>query len=197
MTTRTSTPSAAPATATGARRTARTVGRWLLTFTGFPLGGLAASLIVGPVDAPPAAVVGGLLSGAVLGAVQSWGLGPVGPATRNWVVATAVGLMVGLGIGAAVVDYGTTTADLALQGAICGLAVGAAQAVVLHRRIGRLSLAWPPFLAAVWALGWVITTAIGVQVTDQFTVFGSSGAVTVAALTTVLPLVLRHRAVQS
>ncbi len=175
------------------RSRVRIAARWLATFTGFPLGGLTASLIVGPVDGVVAAVAGGLVTGAILGAVQSWGLGRGGPGTLRWVAATGLGLMAGLGVSAPLVGYGTSAADLAAQGAICGLAVGAAQAAVLRPRFGRVVLAWPAGLAGAWALGWTITTAIGVQVEDQFTVFGSSGAVTVAALTMVLPLALARR----
>jgi hypothetical protein len=168
----------------------RLVARWLATFAGFPLGGLTASLLVGPVDALPAAVAGGLVTGAILGAVQSWGLARGGPATRWWALATGAGLAVGLGTAAPLVGYGTSATDLALQGALCGVAVGAAQAVVLRPRLGRIAFAWPAWLAGVWALGWTITTSIGVDVENQFTVFGSSGAVVVAGLTSVLPLVL-------
>ncbi len=80
-----------------------------------------------------------------------------------------------------------------VRGAICGLAVGAAQAVVLRARLGRLALAWPPpALAAIWALGWTITTLGGIQVDQRFTVFGSFGAITVTALTAVLPLIINR-----
>ena len=54
--------------------------RWLPTFVGFPLGGLAAELVAGPVDGIAPALAGGAITGAVLGAVQSWGLGPGRPA---------------------------------------------------------------------------------------------------------------------
>ena len=53
--------------------------RWLPTFLGFPLGGVAAELITGPVDTLLAALAGGLITGAVLGAVQAWGLRLRGP----------------------------------------------------------------------------------------------------------------------
>ena len=96
----------------------------------------------------------------------------------------------GLGVGSAAVGYGTSITQLAVQGAISGLAVGAAQAVVLRPRLGALALAWPPFLAAAWALGWTVTTLSGIAVEEQFTVFGATGAITVAALTSVLPAVL-------
>ena len=170
----------------------RTAGRWMVTFVGFPLGGLTASLVAGPVDSAGAALLGGAVTGAILGAVQAWGLGRRRPPAAQWILATALGLTVGLGVGAAAVDYRTSLSALALQGAVCGAAVGIAQALVLRARLGRLALAWPPALGLIWALGWAITTAIGVQVDEQFTVFGSSGAVVVTALTVVLPLTLRR-----
>jgi hypothetical protein len=175
----------------------RTAGRWLVTFIGFPLGGLSAELIAGPVDGVSAALLGGLITGAILGAVQAWGLGRNRPAVGQWIVATAIGLMVGLGIGAAAVDYSTDLAALVVQGAICGICVGAAQALVLRPQLGRPAFAWPLALAAIWAAGWAITTSIGVQVGDQFTVFGSSGAVVVTALTVVLPLAVNRSSARS
>ena len=84
--------------------------------------------------------------------------------------------------------------DLVVQGAICGLAIGAAQAVVLRPRLGRLAFAWIPALSALWALGWAITTAVGIDVESQYTVFGSSGALVVTAATVVLPVLLANRA---
>ena len=98
--------------------------------------------------------------------------------------------MVGLGVGAAVVGYQTTLTSLLVQGAVTGLGVGAAQAVVLAPLLGRAAVAWPAALAAIWAVGWAVTYAFGIQVDQQFTVFGSSGAVVVTALTAVLPLTL-------
>ena len=142
--------------------------RWLVTFAGFPLGGLLAELVIGPVDTLGGAVAGGVLTGLVLGAVQAWALGPT-------------------------VGYGTSAGDLAVQGAVCGLCVGAAQAAVLRGRLGPLALMWAPALAAIWALGWTITTAIGVDVESQYTVFGSSGALVVTLLTSVLPIALALR----
>jgi hypothetical protein len=45
----------------------------------------------------------------------------------------------------------------------------------------------------MWAAGWAITTSAGVRVEDQFTVFGSSGAVVVTTLTALLPFSLIRR----
>jgi hypothetical protein len=164
--------------------------RWLPTFLGFPLGGLAAKLAVGPIDGVVPAVAGGAITGAMLGAVQSWGVAPSGPPARQWIAATTAGMTIGLPVAAAAVDYGTSLGDLAVQGAICGLAVGAAQAALLPARIGRI---WVPALSALWALGWAITTSIGVDVETRYTVFGSSGAVVVTIATAGLPVALSAR----
>ncbi|GIF46392.1 hypothetical protein DFJ67_4951 [Asanoa ferruginea] len=176
------------------QRQTTVVLRWLVSFLGFPLGGFLADLLFGPVDGPLPAVLGGLITGAVLGAAQAWALGRNRPSPVAWIVATALGLAVGLSIGAAAVGYESTLTALAIQGVISGAAVGAAQAVLLWPRLGRLALLWPVALAASWALGWMITTSIGVLVNEQFTVFGSSGAIVVTALTAVLPLALNRAA---
>jgi hypothetical protein len=167
--------------------------RWVVTFVGFPLGAVAARLIAGPIDDTLAACVGGLVNGTVLGAAQSWGLGRARPPVGQWVAATAVGLMVGLAVGATAVDFATDSSALVVQGMVCGLAVGAAQALVLRRRNAVLALGWPVALGVVWALGWAISIAVGVQVDEQFTVFGSSGAVVVTALTAILPVTLTRQ----
>lgn len=181
----------APTTTRTGARPVRIVLRWLVSFAGFPLGGLASMLLVGRVDTPLTAAVGGLVTGIVLGAIQAWALRTDRRTALAWLIGTAVGLAVGLTIGATLVQFGTSLADLALQGAICGGVVGLAQAAVLHR-VGRIVAVWPAYLAAAWALGWTITTSVGVQVGDQFTVFGAAGAISVAALTSVLPLFLSH-----
>jgi hypothetical protein len=182
------TPAIAPAT--GWRRT---VVRWMPTFLGFPAGGLAAKLIVGPIDSVGAALAGGAISGAALGIAQWLGVRRTGLAPEPWVIATAAGLALGLAAGASAVDFDTTTGALAAQGAICGAIVGAAQATILFRRLGRLAVALPAALSALWALGWTITASAGVDVEAQYTVFGASGAVVVTAATSVLALALASR----
>jgi hypothetical protein len=173
--------------------TARLVGRWMVSFLGFPLGGFAALVLTDPVDSVGNALIGGLITGAVLGAVQSWALRSDRRQLLTWTIATALGLAAGLALGASLVDYRTSIGDLALQGAVSGALVGLAQAVVLRRRTGRLAVVWPLYLAAAYALGWVVTTAGGIAVGEQFTTFGAYGALTVAALTSVLPVVLSTR----
>ena len=181
----------APTTRTST--TTRIVGRWMVSFVGFPLGGFAALALTEPVDSVRHAVLGGLITGVVLGAVQAWALRLDRRQLVAWTLATALGLAVGLTIGASLVDFGTSMGDLALQGAVTGAMVGVAQAAVLWPRTGFLALAWPFYLAGAYALGWVVTTAGGIAVGDQFTTFGSFGALTVTLLTSVLPVLLATR----
>jgi hypothetical protein len=182
----------APSTAK-APGTARTVARWMVSFAGFPLGGFAALILTDPVDSVGNAVAGGLITGAVLGAVQAWALRFDRRQLVAWTLATALGLAVGLALGASLVDFGTGMGDLAVQGAVTGALVGFAQALVLRPRIGMVAFVWPIYLAGAWALGWVVTTAGGIAVEEQFTTFGSFGALTVALLTSVLPVFLSTR----
>lgn len=172
---------------------ARPFARWMVSFVGFPLGGLTAMVLSGPVDSTLAAITGGLLTGTILGAAQALAMGFDRRDLLTWVLATAAGLTTGLAIGARLVDFRTGLGDLVLQGAICGLAVGTTQALALVRRTGAIASFWPAHLAATWSIGWAVTTAVGVQVEDQFTVFGSAGAVTVTLLTAVLPVLLHTR----
>ncbi len=183
--------SSPPAAAT--TTTSRIIGRWMISFAGFPLGGFLAMILTGPVDSTTSALAGGLVTGAVLGLVQAWALRLDRRQLAAWTLATAFGLAAGLTLGASIVDFGTGMGDLALQGAVTGAVVGLAQAVVLRSRAGDVALAWPMYLAATYALGWVITTAGGIAVEDQFTTFGAYGALAAALLTSVLPVFLASR----
>lgn len=160
---------------------------------GYPLGGYAACLLTGRVDSAGAALAGGFLTGAILGAVRAWAMGQARPRAVAWILATAVGLMAGVAVGAALVDDRTDLGSLVLQGAVGGGLVGVAQWVVLAPRLGALALVWPPFLSGTFALGWAVTTSAGLDVDQQFTIFGSSGALPATLLTAVLPLVLDRR----
>jgi hypothetical protein len=65
---------------------------------------------------------------------------------------------------------------------------------VLVPQLGALAAAWPLYLSGTFALGWATTTAAGIDVDQQFTIFGSSGALLATLLTAVLPLALNSRA---
>jgi hypothetical protein len=161
---------------------------WTAGFLAFPLAGLAGTAVVGRVDSPLAALLGGTVAGLVIGlgqALASRGALDI----RTWVPATGLGMGAGLLLGASVVDYGTSLADLALVGALTGLVLGPAQALALPR--GSRRWAWAAALPVLWALGWTATTVGGISVDLQFTVFGAYGAITFSALSgLLLPLVM-------
>lgn len=157
---------------------------WTAGFLAFPIAGLAGTGVAGRVDSPLAALLGGAVTGLVIGAGQTlaslrrleW---------RRWVPATAVGMGLGLLLGASIVDYRTSLAGLALMGALTGIVLGVAQALALPRRT-RLRWAWAAAMPILWSLGWTVTTLGGIDVDQQFTNFGAYGAVTFSALSGLL-----------
>ena len=157
---------------------------WTAGFLAFPVAGLAGTAVAGRVDSPLAALLGGAVAGLVLGAGQTLAsrrrLNP-----RRWIPATGVGMGAGLLLGAAVVDYRTSLADLALMGALTGIFLGPTQALALPRRT-RLRWMWAVAMPALWALGWTVTTLGQIHVEQQFTIYGAYGALTFSALSGLL-----------
>ena len=175
---------------TGSRATGSSLLRrwliWTAGFLAFPLAGLAGTAVAGRVDSPVAALTGGAVAGLCIGLGQTLaGLGRLD--IRRWVPATGIGMGLGLLLGAIVVDYRTSLSDLALMGALTGVVLGPAQALALPRGT-RLRWAWAAAMPALWALGWTATTLGGIDVEEQFTVFGAYGAITFSALSGLLLL---------
>jgi hypothetical protein len=179
---------------TAARPLARTLLRWAPTFAAYPVGGLAAHLVVGAVATVGAAAVGGLVTGTAIGMAQWWALRPTGPSAARWVLASALGLAAALVLVTAIAGPPWTVGAVVVQGAVCGFGLGVAQAAALSPRFGARVVLWPLLLAGAWSLGWAVTAAVGVRLEDGWTVFGSTGALVVTALTAVLPLALRRAA---
>jgi hypothetical protein len=152
--------------------------RWVAVGFAFPVAGLIGWQVGGRVDAVDAALVGGALTGAGLGAVEWWAAkGALGRAAA-WIGSSAVGYAVGLAAGAALVGYDTDLGALALMGAVSGAVLGAAQGLVLARQGRRaLTLPWAVAMPVLFGLGWIATSAAGISVEEQFTVFGAAGAV--------------------
>jgi hypothetical protein len=157
---------------------------WTAGFLAFPIAGLAGTAAAGRVDDPVAALVGGTVTGLVLGAGQ-WLASRRRLDPRRWIPATAVGMGLGLLLGAAAVDYRTSLADLALMGALTGIPLGVAQALALPRN-AHPRWAWAAAMPVLWALGWTATTLGGIAVEEQFTIFGAYGAITFSALSGLL-----------
>src|SRR4029077_5111407 len=94
-----------------------------------PIGGFVADLVVNGVDSLGAALAGGLIVGAVIGAAEWFAIRK--RVSWLWIPATIAGMAIGLVIGAALVGYGIGRGDLVLMGAVNGAAVGTMQALVL------------------------------------------------------------------
>jgi hypothetical protein len=165
---------------------AKIVLSWIgVALVAFPLAGYAGWGIGGHVDGVGPALIGGAITGAGIGLVQWLFLRrdlDIGPA---WILATGVALAAGLGVGAAVVGYETTPSQLAIMGAISGAAVGIAQGILLRNRFSLWHV-WMVAMPVMYAIGWLVTESIGIDVANQFTVFGASGSIVFGLLSGLL-----------
>jgi drug/metabolite transporter (DMT)-like permease len=174
------TTTTAPHPVSRSRRTSlRPWWPWLASFAAFPPAGYLGWLLAGHVDSASAAAVAGVVTGAVLGLGQ-WLLLRRRGVDLRWATATAAALGVGLTAGAAIVGYDTDRVSLAVMGAISGLTVGVAQAAAIRSRLASV-LVWGGTTAALWALGWVVSSGV-IDPTDQWPIFGASGAIAVTLL---------------
>jgi hypothetical protein len=161
------------------RRSFRPWWRWLVTALAFPPAGLIAHVVAGRVDSVSAAALNGVIAGAGIGAAQ-WALLRHRDVSPAWIAATAVGMGAGLAAGAALVSYETDVSSLALMGAVTGLGVGIAQGATFGT--AKHALGWSVATTALFALGWTVTTAGGIDVSQQWAVFGAYGCTTLALL---------------
>ena len=166
--------------------TARRIWRWpVAILVSLPIGGYIADLVVDGVDSVEAALVGGLVVGAVIGAAEWFVLRVL--VSWLWILATIAGMAVGLVAGAALVDYGTDRPDLALMGALNGLGVGVMQALVLMRHRIPGAIWWAVANPPAWALGWFVSSyVISRNIDERFPIFGASGAIVFGLLTWLL-----------
>jgi hypothetical protein len=160
---------------------------------GFPIGGYIADLVVDGVDSVGAALAAGLIVGAVIGAAEWFALRQ--RISWPWIPATTVGMAVGLVAGAAIVDYSIDRGDLALMGAVNGVAVGVMQALVLARHRIPGAFWWAVANPPAWALGWFVSSyVISRNIDERFPIFGASGAIVFGLLTWLLFAVLLRAA---
>lgn len=159
---------------------------WIaVALVAFPIAGYAGWGVGGHVDDVMPALVGGAITGAGIGFVQWWFLRRDLNVAPIWIVATGFAIAVGLSIGSAVVGYGVTTGQLAIMGAISGAPVGIVQGLLLRNRFS-LWFIWMIAMPPLFALGWVVSASIGVDVANQFTVFGASGSIVFGLMTGLL-----------
>ena len=150
-----------------------------------PVGGYVADLVVDGVDSMGAALAGGLIAGAIIGAAEWFALRQW--VSWRWIPATIAGMAVGLVAGAAIVGYGIDRGDLVIMGAVNGLAVGVMQALVLARDRVPGAWWWAAANAPAWALGWLVSSyVISRNIDERFAIFGASGALVFGLLTWLL-----------
>ena len=158
---------------------------WTAGFVAFIIGGALATALTGRINDVGSALIGGMIAGAVIGTGQWLVARRLLGNPQAWIPATALAMGIGLGVGAWVVGYGTSLGELALMGFITGIPLGAAQAYLLRDRLAN-AWVWAAAVPLLWALGWTVTTAGGIDVDRQFAVFGAYGAITFMALSGVL-----------
>ena len=154
---------------------------WTVGFVSFPISGIVGGLVAGRVDSPLAALIGGVATGAVIGLGQALASSRRLPLVR-WILATAVGMGLGL--------LARSDRRRLRHRAHRPRSDGRDHRAVPRRRAGdwrcpgrRASrLVWAAAMPLLWALGWTVTTLVGIAVDQQFTVFGAAGAVTFSAL---------------
>lgn len=151
--------------------------RWIIAILGFPIGGYIGHLVAGPAATVPAALVSGIIAGAIIGTGQSLALGIRAPRSLGlWVGATAAGLGLALAGVTAVIGQIDTMTDAIMLGAVSGLAIGTGQAAFLARSGVANAWMWVVTLGIAWAVGWAVTASIGVALEAGWPVFGLSGA---------------------
>ena len=157
--------------------------RWVIVAVAIPIAGLIGGAISGPVDAPLAALIGGLITGAGLGVAEWFAAKDAFGDARAWIATSAVAYGAGLVVAAAAVGYNTDLGSLVAMGVISGLFLGVGQGLVLAQRgRKRLALVWGAAMPVLLAAGWAASTAIGINVDEQFTVFGAAGAIVFTVL---------------
>ncbi len=148
---------------------------WALVFVGFPIGALAGQALAGPVDSLSRGILAGAATGLVLGGLQWIVLRRRLALPAAWVLATMLGLAVGLGLSVQLFGADNTSGLVQLRALSTGAVLGVAQAWVM-RRIGWRAAAWTVVVTIGWVLGWTITSAVGVELEPKWSVFGSTGA---------------------
>jgi hypothetical protein len=155
---------------------------WALAFLGFPIGGLLANVIVGPISSVVRAGIGGVIAGAALGLIQWLVLRGQIPLSFWWIVATSVGMGLGQIISVAFLGSETSGDVLLWRAVITGVFIGAAQWILL-REVSPLMWTWMIVIPVAWVIGWFITRSAGIDLDQKWVVFGSSGAIIFQLLT--------------
>ena len=160
---------------------------WILAVAGFPIGGFLAEAIAGPAATVPAAILSGMIAGAIIGLAQAITLGLRAQALAIWVGGTAVALALALAAVTAAIGQIESSTEAIVLGIVSGGLIGAAQAAVLMRAGIANAWLWIPVTGIAWSVGWLITSGVGVALEPGWPVYGLSGAA-VSQVTTAVAL---------
>lgn len=164
-----------------------TLLRWILATVAFPIGGFVGHAVGGPSATLPAALISGIIAGAVIGLGQALALALRPQAIALWAAATAAGLGLALAVLTAINGQIDSTVDAVILGAASGLVIGAGQAALLARERVANAWIWVVASSAAWAVGWLVTSgAVGVGLAPGWPVYGLSGAVVSQVITGVV-----------
>ena len=145
---------------------------WTVTAFAFPPAGYIAHQVAGPVDGVGAALLAGVIAGALLGTGQ-WAVLRRRGASPRWIAATAAGFSVGLTAGAPRrlrdVAHRPRRDGHRLRDSLVGMAAEAVGFAALRRHAVSPD-ASPP--AGCAALGRAATTSAGIKVVDRWPLFG-------------------------
>jgi hypothetical protein len=148
---------------------------WGAAFLGFPIGGFAATALVGPIATVGAAAIAGAVAGGVIGAAQWLVLRRRLPLSPRWAPATAGAMAIGMTLAHALLGDDTGPLPLLLRALVTGAAIGAAQAILL-RGVLRTPAIWAAAVTLGWPLGWAVTAVAGIDLAQKWAVFGSTGS---------------------
>ena len=149
--------------------------QWLLTAFSFPVGGGLAFALYGLPISTVGGASHGVVAGMVIGVAQWLVLRQAVPVSALWVLASAVGLAVGLPLRVNILGTGTDLVGVAYRAVFTGAVLGVFQWMILRPHV-PLALWWVPTVAIGWGLGSAITRAVGVDLSEGWAVFGISGA---------------------
>jgi hypothetical protein len=155
---------------------------WALAFLAFPIGGLAAAALAGPVTDTRRGAFAGAITGTVLGLVQWLVLKGLFPLPATWILVTALGMAFGLGVSVWWFGSDMNNDLLIWRAAFTGLCIGIGQWLVLRQTLPN-SEAWMLVVPLAWVSGWFITRRIGVDLQPKWSVFGAAGAIMFQVIT--------------
>lgn len=156
---------------------------WIIAFLGFPVGGAAAVLVIGRLDTALEGVIGGAVAGLFLGLFQYAALRQYTNVKAGWIVATTIGLAIGVGLSTLLYGADTTLQAILTRAPLTGSALAIAQWIVLRYHT-RMAYVWIITLPVIYTIAWYVTVlVIGASVDQRFVIFGASGAIVFQLLT--------------